>query len=153
MYFDRLLNTIPHKVLYADVNRDYLDLNREVSRDSPFRQELRDLLVKHPLFILDIHSFPADQPGEFKDSDVALGSENYELEPYLIDMVDYLHDKDINAIAVGNIICDIVVEAKTYDIPSYLIEFNEGVDREKREQIIGWIIEYLMETYYEESDL
>ena len=131
-------------MLVADVNRDITDYNRKSSRSSRFRTALRDLLTNQPFCVLDVHSFPPEYPGEFDDAEVAIGSNNYKLEPYIKDVTKYLADNGIRAYAVGNIIADIVQEVKDYGVPGLLFEFNEGLETEYRRYIAESIVDFVL---------
>jgi len=137
-------------MIYADVNRDTVDYNRQHARDSEFRQIVRDQInIVDPYCLIDVHSFPEDAPGEFEGAEVAIGTNQPVIEPYLKDVVYYLSRLGIKTLAVGPIICDIVTEIKEYGIDSYLFEFNESLDINRMSWIVEHIVDYMMVRYYE----
>ena len=54
-------------VLKGDMDRDKVDLNREISQFTPFHIALDEVLEDSPDILLDIHSYPGDYPvwGEY----------------------------------------------------------------------------------------
>jgi len=136
---------IPFVLLYGDINRTKMDLNRRRSRKTQFRKDLRKELKKDPYCLLDVHSFPQGDE-DFKDADIAIGTDNDKLEQYLKDLVYYLAGRGINALVIGNLEADIVKEAKSLHVNSYLLEFNEGLDDEHKDFICQEIITYIVGT-------
>jgi len=49
-------------VLKGDIDRDKVDLNREISQFTPFHIALDEVLESSPDILLDIHSYPEDYP-------------------------------------------------------------------------------------------
>lgn len=143
-YITELLSDrdIPYVLIYGDINRETMDLNRVGSRDSEFRKDLRDEFRDKPHCLLDVHSFPEGDK-DFQDVDIAIGTDRNVIEPHLKDLADYLHSEEIDTIAIGKLEADIVKEAKEHGITAYLLEFNEGLDEDYQREIAENIIDFI----------
>ncbi len=142
--FSEEIHDVPFSMLLGNINRNVCDLNREESRDTDFRKMLRRYFEVEPGFLFDIHSFPADDPGEYEGVDVAIATNEADMEEYLCPLSDFLYSQGINNHVVAGITGDIIEEAKEYDIESYLFEFNEALSEDEIRPIVKAIVAYFV---------
>src|SRR5579883_2249640 len=76
-------------IFTSEYSRSTIDLNRSVSRQTTFRQSLHDLFEdlhnsnRHPVLVLDIHSFPH---GSIDENEIDLLDEHTTHTDYVIDL-------------------------------------------------------------------
>lgn len=128
-------------MLIGDVNRRELDLNRRVARKSPYRNVLRSFF-RDGRVLLDIHSFPPKTTMKYDHSEVAVGTNRYQIEDYVKELTDYIYARDIFTFSVGGLVTDIITEAKGYGVEAYLLEFNEELPSSYRYRIVDVICDY-----------
>lgn len=141
--FHEKLGRVPHTVLYGNINRDTIDLNRKVSRDTDFRRMVRSYYDQAKV-LFDVHSFPPDDPGPYEGIDIAIATEHDPEEEYLCPLSDHLYEEGIKNHVVGGITGDIIQEAKENDIQAFLFEFREGLTNDDLEDIVEKIVEYFV---------
>jgi len=127
-------NTI---IMFSNVHRTKLDLNREESRQSSFREELRILLKEENVkMLLDVHSFPnRSLPGEITFLVFNVNNFVYRLTTWLLQ-----NNIDVNIVTASKV-NDIILEAEHNNIKQLLIEFNESLTDERLKFIIDKMIQ------------
>ena len=132
MLYDRLDNT---KLLTADMYRQDMDLNRDVSLQTPYRVELRRLL-QWADYVVDVHSFPP---------------EHSDLECYLLAPATPVPNSN-RRIYKALVACGVAVgvfqgsdensimeEAARLGKPCTLIEFNESLSVARLRTIVSCV--------------
>jgi hypothetical protein len=139
-----LINELkPYKTFFATHYRENTDLNREESRVTKFRTDIRTILKdcrskRSNCLLIDVHSFPQGTitKDEEKEPDIYLIRSFYDnkIGEYLY---NYLIKNDIMTLMFpGSPENDILLEATYFKVPSILIEFKESLSKSKLEKII-----------------
>lgn len=132
-----LSELFPCQLEIADTPREEVDLNRDESLNTPFRQRVREKIPFADI-LLDIHSFP---PGFFGYCDVTVIDEvpgtDYGVSLYLF------LEKKVKVNYVNDIKDSIMQESRRMGIPAILIEYCEDITLEKIEEINLLIVEWL----------
>jgi hypothetical protein len=147
----KLNNSFNSIVLFGDEHRHDHDLNRKISRHTPFRKKLDDIFntssnPKNNLntLILDIHSFPNEYLDEAGDINFFKKGEKAPDIVFLQGPLDIFFDKSLcNTLYISlqryftckiikNIhVLDILNNANDHQIPGVLLEFNEKFNYDK----------------------
>lgn len=141
---------ITHKIILADKNRSIIDYNRKTSRNSNWRQKIRNEFINCDL-VLDIHSFP--------NSSSSFGRTNGKI-PEIVILDSYIYKNEYidkytsnyfgNFLLENGVICkllpggdnDITLEARENNIKAILIEFNENLSEDRIDLISRLIVDY-----------
>lgn len=130
-------------IFLADQFRGDIDLNRPISRDTGYRQEVTDLMreinqKKQLGFLIDVHSFPDEEHGDVAISilDNTPGTAYSLTLAYMLDQAgipsNYRRGQIPVSLVKGN---DLVNEARSRGLFAVLIEYSEKLDRDTIDQI------------------
>ncbi len=126
------------------------DMNRWRCRHRPYRTEILTYVQdrkNNVAFVLDAHSFPADF-STYARWEVLVLDDFQPRASYTVDFVGALKAKGINAGWLQGARNDIHVQMRTVaKVPSFLLEFNEGISNSRLENLIcpavaGWLSEW-----------
>lgn len=137
-------NNIDVQLFVSTERRIDCDLNRIKCRNTSYRKNVTKYMKMKPIFLFDIHSFP----NSYKQLPMYILDDYIEQpENYSINLFHYLKNNGINAELYQGIDNDIEDEARSFNIKSILIEFNESLTNSERNYIIevlyDWIVNYL----------
>ncbi|MEM5804088.1 MAG: hypothetical protein QW350_05140 [Candidatus Aenigmatarchaeota archaeon] len=147
-------NTV--KFLNNSVRRKDLDLNRNVSLKSKFRQQLRSKIIElkqqgYRPILIDIHSFFPESK-DYKEYDVLildvshyknneLTQRTFEIEKKIVEKIRETK-KYKTGILKGSKLNSIIMDGLyTFNIPSILIEYNEKLSISELKEINTKVIE------------
>jgi len=116
-----------------------IDMNRIGSRDQPYRKSILEY-VQNPKnkvkFVLDAHSFPADY-GSYARWEVLVLDDDRRPTSYTLDFVETLVNQGINAGWLRGRTNDIHVQMRRVaKVPSFLVEFKEGIAQSRMDNLI-----------------
>jgi hypothetical protein len=149
-----LFDKIPYErvIFFSDIPRAQIDLNRYPSRSTSFRRRISDLFFQlardnrtSNVLLLDIHSFDENHfgPVELAILDEKPGNSSY---------VSRFHSCLIREGVVTSRFIgdhnDILQEARSYSIPSVLLEFNENLTPSRIDEITSIVVKCL-DTLFE----
>jgi len=140
----------PHITIHnhiGDEGREICDLNRRQCRDRPFRQRIRNSLtmLQRPALLIDVHSFPPVELVEI----FFLSEQNHNPQPWVIDMLRFLLNKNIRATIRRGGENDIIASAiHNFDAYATLIEFNEALSDERMKEICQYIVGWLQQRFF-----
>lgn len=125
----------------TDLPRHRCDMNRIRCRNAGWRKKIlkyvQDRRVNNVVFVLDVHSFPSDYPTYGRWELVVLDDDGRRRKHYTADFVLSMREKGIKAGWLQGGGNDIHVEMRTVaKVPSFLLEFNEGIGRSRLETVI-----------------
>jgi hypothetical protein len=130
-------------VLYfpANVYREKLDLNRDVSVNSPYRRRVTAALADHPLALIDVHSDPRGSYGA--DADIVI-LDNTPETTYGKELYNVMLRSEVFVIyREGSKVNSITQQGREYGVPSILIEYTEDLNQRKihqaNEAILTWL--------------
>lgn len=113
----------------SDTLRPICDLNRNRCWNTSYRMKLRQLFESinpKKSLLFDIHSYPSNSDyGEF-DFVIIIQDKYKYLYDLIKSLVKSLNKQNINVGVLKGGENSIVIEALSYDIPSFLFEFNES---------------------------
>ena len=119
------------KLLVWTESRNKLDMNRPEARVHPWRQQVAKA-IQEAEFLIDVHSFPADDDRYNRWEMVTLWTSGVQLLPFLYDYADaFGHGASVQQ---ANRIDDIVTQAHELGLPMdklLLAEHREDVDTER----------------------
>ncbi|CAN5756746.1 hypothetical protein BH23THE1_BH23THE1_33890 [soil metagenome] len=134
------LNGTNVKYFPSNHHRSEFDLNRESSRSTEYRQKITDSLSDAALLI-DVHSFPRKWFGP--DVDVVI-LDNPPNTWYAQDLYAIMKRNNISvALIDGSEINDIIIEARSANIPAIIIEYREVLPTKTINQINDSVIEWV----------
>lgn len=116
------------------------DLNRLACRNDPWRREVARGFP-NARFLLDVHSFPPSS--DWGDYDAVVLDNSQLRKEYTLGFLKYLAWRGYRAKAVLGGDNDIENEAREGGVPSFLLEVNEGMAKEKRDALAKDIAEWL----------
>lgn len=129
-------------VYVADVNRSVRDYNRIGTRMSKWRRNLRKIVDNTPrCVILDIHSFP-DGDDVYRDAEIAVVTPLDRIEQHEADFADFMLRKGVRVHIITDEVSDIVAEHREKGKTPFMIEFNEGLSKQRLDEIAHLIADY-----------
>lgn len=124
-------------LLSGNINRQYIDLNRYISRSTNFRKQIRQKINKNKyskIYIIDCHSYPSKsfKNYETNDPEITILFDNPK-DSIIIDiLVSILRYYNIMTIKLRGIKNDIIDEFSNYqNVMPILIEINESINENK----------------------
>lgn len=140
-----LSNKLNAKIFLADANRTVIDYNRRSSRDSNWRNKIKQFVIENKTkIVLDIHSYPNESVsfgtlnGRIPDI-VILDSFNGGNDRLSNEIGTYLNNNGIPTKVLAGGDNDISIEMREIGIQSLLIEFNEGLSEQKLDNICEFL--------------
>lgn len=167
--FRKLHKAITYRIK-ADKNRNAIDYNRKIARNSRWRVFVRKIMLDESVdVLLDIHSFPSEYssfgyfstestPSNFSTEYTKIIPEVVILDSYHSNnkFLDYntsinfnkylLKYKILSKLLVGGE-NDIIMDGRKKGIPSVLIEYNESLSKERLNFINKIIAKYMVSLY------
>jgi len=129
------------KILEAPVPRTTLDMNRKWSRSSEWRREVASV-SRGAECLIDAHSYPA-QYSSFGGADIVLLTEG-EPETWQLEIEERLTRAAFKCSHTArHDTADLVADVHSRGVPAVLIEFSEGLSRERLKTATDVIAEYL----------
>lgn len=133
------------EIFLADKNRREFDYNRRNTRETEWRKNIKKYVLQNSVdLVLDIHSFPDDSlsfgtiQGKIPEI-VILDSISFSLGQKKDDLNQklsvYLQKNGVIVSLLSGGDNDITIEMRENGISSILIEFNEGIHRQRLEYI------------------
>lgn len=116
----------------SNTPRTECDLNRTECRDHPFRNMLRERLLREPRvgFVIDVHSFwrtaPTFSPHELVVLDDVPSGGTFPTS-YVRDYAQMMAKRGVDIAVIRGIKNDIIDEMRTRGVPAFLLEFNESL--------------------------
>jgi hypothetical protein len=134
------------QVIFGDVPRDIIDLNRERARwKTEFRQAVRELIKRDPrnTIHLDVHSFRQNSK-VYRDNDIAIVTTEKRARPYETELRDRIIAAGLRCKIYTEMLMDVVPEGRELGVSvSYLIEFNEGADAATKDRFADIVAEFI----------
>ena len=159
------------ELFVSDVDRHDEDMNRFHSRHTNWRQTITNLIYEKTekgfdVWVLDIHSFPKDDPASFGESTFTLldsgyldRNRNFSVTPYVEDIYNFLiaNKVDVQVVQGANPYSitrdpynnnDIMDEAREMNARSFLLETNEGISPEEKITFARVLSNFFKNIYY-----
>lgn len=133
----------------ANTNRLVMDENRDESWNDEYRINIRNIMNEQNVAMLvDVHSYPNE--GSFKGYDMyILYLEELISSGYAYGLNKFLDEKGYRVGRTrGSRVNSIMREATEMNIPSILIEFNEGMDEAREEKLVQDIANWMGSVFY-----
>lgn len=121
-------------LLLSSIERKQCDLNRVQCRNTEYRQRLTELM-ETPVFVLDVHSFPAVTSQGRYHAYILL--EEWPPPDYVwnyVSTASAVFKQDIPVLRGSPGVNDIIAEAKSKGRPAFLLELNEELMRPPQRQ-------------------
>lgn len=138
----------------SDTYRFCMDLNREISRHTAWRQQIKEKVeqfkkTKQFVFVFDCHSFPHNY--DFGENiDVALLDHNI-IHNKTVQLFNMIKNKNINvAILHGSQLNDIIWTIQQANIYAILIEVHENHNQftiEQLEDVANAVTQFVIQAY------
>lgn len=127
-----------------------VDMDVYTSRTTPFRRDLSKLALSlknkygSKVVLLDVHSFPATERPEWKDSEVVIVETRTlhdELES--VGLAYYLNNNGVSTKVVIGTEVDIAQEMDSLGLKNIVLEFNQQLSNTRLNQITALIAEWI----------
>lgn len=129
---------INSKLFISNTRKIEYNMNKLRARKTKYRKKITHYMKRDPLYLFDIHSFHDNTTYEI------LVIDQFKLLPdYVENLIKYMKDKKININVLYSLRNDILCEARSYNIRSVLLNFNEKLEQERITYIVEILVKWI----------
>lgn len=123
LYMQFIYSNVDTKLFISNIRKVMCNMNRLRCRYTKYRNKITKYLRNKCKVLLDIHSF--NKKSEY---DIYI-IDNYSNADYITDLANKLKENKINVQVINSFTNDILNEARTLNVKSVLLNFNEALDK------------------------